>query len=43
MLQNEHIALNDRHLGFGIRVDSIEAMLRELEVELNAVPPSETP
>jgi len=43
VLQNERIALNDKHLGFGIRVDSIEAMLRELEVELNAVPPSETP
>jgi len=43
VLQNERFALDDRPFDFGIRVDSIEAMLRELEVELNAVPPSETP
>lgn len=40
-LQNERFALDDRPFDFGIRVESVESMLRNLEVELNAMSSSE--
>ncbi len=41
VLQNERFALDDRPFDFGIRVESVESMLRNLEVELNAMSSSE--